>query len=104
MAKDKKDPAEKKGPPAEKGGKEKGAKDKGAKGAPAADKGAAPTRPAQPAVPPRLAVRYKQEIVPALQKRFNRTNALSLPRLQKISVNMGVGKALQDKNRMQEAV
>jgi large subunit ribosomal protein L5 len=29
---------------------------------------------------------------------------LSLPRLKKINVNMGVGKALQDKNRMQEAV
>src|SRR5438876_11889296 len=95
MAKEKKDPAEKKGPPPEKGGKEKGAKEKGAKGAPAADKGA-PAAPQKPASPPRLALRYKQEIVPALQKRLGRANALSLPKLQKISVKMSVGKAPQD--------
>jgi large subunit ribosomal protein L5 len=52
----------------------------------------------------RLAEKYKQEIVPALQKKLGRQNVLSLPKLKKISVNMGVGKALQDKNRMQEAV
>jgi large subunit ribosomal protein L5 len=51
----------------------------------------------------RLQDRYQKEIVPALGKRFGRTNKLSLPRLQKIVVNMGVGKALQDKNRMKEA-
>lgn len=52
----------------------------------------------------RLLDRYQKEIVPALAKKFNRTNRLSLPRLQKIVINMGVGKALQDKNRMTEAV
>lgn len=52
----------------------------------------------------RLHDRYQKEIVPALAKKFNRTNRLSLPRLQKIVINMGVGKALQDKNRMTEAV
>ena len=51
----------------------------------------------------RLMERYSKEIVPALAKRFSRPNKLSLPRLQKIVVNMGVGKALQDKNRMKEA-
>jgi len=48
--------------------------------------------------------RYKNEIVQRLGEKFNRKNRLSLPRLQKIVVNMGVGKALQDKNRMGEAV
>jgi large subunit ribosomal protein L5 len=51
----------------------------------------------------RLQDRYKKEIVPQLQKKFGRDNVLSLPRLQKIVVNMGVGKALQDKNRMEQA-
>src|SRR4051812_30115964 len=51
----------------------------------------------------RLFDKYHKEIVPALQKKFSRTNVLSLPRLQKIVVNMGVGKALQDKNRIEKA-
>src|SRR5262245_4077961 len=51
----------------------------------------------------RLMDRYNKEITPALAKRLGRDNKLSLPRLQKIVVNMGVGKALQDKNRMKEA-
>ena len=51
----------------------------------------------------RLQERFKKEIVGQLAKKLNRTNVLSLPRLQKICVNMGVGKALQDKNRMEQA-
>jgi large subunit ribosomal protein L5 len=52
----------------------------------------------------RLQDRYAKDILPALAKKFGRTNVLSLPKLTKISINMGVGKALQDKNRMTEAV
>ncbi len=51
----------------------------------------------------RLQERYQKEIVPQLVEKLGRTNRLSLPRLQKIVVNMGVGKALQDKNRMEQA-
>jgi large subunit ribosomal protein L5 len=51
----------------------------------------------------RLFDRYQKEIVPQLKKKLGRDNLLSLPRLQKIVVNMGVGKALQDKNRMEQA-
>src|SRR6266542_6250344 len=51
----------------------------------------------------RLAERYGKEIVSRLKERLGRTNLHSLPRLQKIVVNMGVGKALQDKNRMDQA-
>jgi large subunit ribosomal protein L5 len=51
----------------------------------------------------RLLERYQKEISPKLAERLGRKNRLSLPRLQKIVVNMGVGKALQDKNRMKEA-
>jgi large subunit ribosomal protein L5 len=51
----------------------------------------------------RLQDRYKKEILPQLKKKLGRENELSLPRLQKIVVNMGVGKALQDKNRLEQA-
>jgi large subunit ribosomal protein L5 len=51
----------------------------------------------------RLQDRYQNEIAPQLGKKLGRSNRLSLPRLAKIVVNMGVGKALQDKNRMEQA-
>jgi large subunit ribosomal protein L5 len=54
--------------------------------------------------PTRLQERYNKEIVPALQKKLGRENRLSLPKLSKIVLNMGVGKALQDKERMKQAV
>jgi large subunit ribosomal protein L5 len=51
----------------------------------------------------RLLEKYQKELVPQLAKKLGRTNILSLPRLKKIVVNMGVGKALQDKSRMEQA-
>src|SRR2546425_6156194 len=51
----------------------------------------------------RLMDRYQKEIVGKLSEKFGRKNRLSLPRLQKIVINMGVGKALQDKNRMEQS-
>jgi large subunit ribosomal protein L5 len=51
----------------------------------------------------RLMDRYQKEILPRLAEKFGRTNKLSLPRLQKIVVNMGVGKALQEKTRMEQS-
>ena len=51
----------------------------------------------------RLLERYNKEIVGQLSQKLGRKNRLSLPRLQKIVVNMGVGKALQDKNKMEQA-
>jgi len=53
---------------------------------------------------PRLLDKYNADIVPALGKKFGRENKLSLPKLQKIVLNMGVGKALQDKERIKHAV
>lgn len=52
----------------------------------------------------RLLDHYTKNVVPELAKKFGRTNKLSLPKLKKIVLNMGVGKALQDKNRMEQAV
>ena len=51
----------------------------------------------------RLLDKYKTEIVAKLKEKLGRENVLSLPKLQKIVINMGVGKALQDKNRMEQA-
>ena len=52
---------------------------------------------------PRLNVKYQKEILPALATKFGRKNKFSLPKLQKIVLNMGVGKALQDKDKMKVA-
>jgi len=51
----------------------------------------------------RLQDKYQKEIVGRLAQKLGRTNRFSLPRLDKIVVNMGVGKALQDKNRLDQA-
>jgi large subunit ribosomal protein L5 len=51
----------------------------------------------------RLLDRYKKDIVPALGNKLGRKNVLALPRITKIVLNMGVGKAIQDKNRMEQA-
>src|SRR5262245_19471547 len=61
------------------------------------------TATAEKQAPPRLLDRYHKEIVPALVKKHGRDNRLSLPKLAKIILNMGVGKALQDKERMKHA-
>src|SRR3989440_12814282 len=51
----------------------------------------------------RLMDRYNKQIVGDLSTKLGRKNRLSLPRLQKIVINMGVGKALQDKERIKQA-
>ena len=52
----------------------------------------------------RLLERYRSEIEGKLSGQLGRTNRLSLPRLEKIVVNMGVGLAIQDQKRLDEAV
>jgi len=51
----------------------------------------------------RLADKYTKELVPVLVEKFSRKNVHSIPKVTKIVLNMGVGKALQDKNRMSQA-
>jgi len=53
---------------------------------------------------PRLKDRYEKEIAPVLAEKFGRTNRLSLPRLEKVVVNMGVGSAIGEKKHMEEAL
>jgi large subunit ribosomal protein L5 len=52
----------------------------------------------------RLLTQYREEIVPALLKRFNYKNVLEVPKLSKIVVNMGVGDGLKDAKLMDAAV
>lgn len=51
----------------------------------------------------RLLEKYRSEILPHLAQKLGRTNVNSLPKLQKVVLNMGVGKALQEKSRMEQA-
>ncbi|WP_237226496.1 50S ribosomal protein L5 [Rubinisphaera sp. JC750] len=52
----------------------------------------------------RLAEKYRNEIVPSLQEELGRKNIHSLPRVEKVVLNMGIGKAIQDRKRLEEAV
>jgi len=53
---------------------------------------------------PRLQEKYENEILPELKEKLGRTNRLSLPRLEKIVLNMGVGSAIQEKKHLEAAV
>ena len=43
-----------------------------------------------------LQVFYKKDIAPRMMKKFGYKNALQVPRLKKIVINMGVGKGAED--------
>ena len=58
---------------------------------------------AQASVPPRLKERYEAEIKPSLQKRFGYKTVMEVPRIEKITLNMGVGDAKQDSNVLDAA-
>jgi large subunit ribosomal protein L5 len=53
---------------------------------------------------PRLKTYYEQEAVPQLMERFGLENRLAVPRPVKISLNMGVGEAVEDSGALQDAV
>jgi large subunit ribosomal protein L5 len=62
------------------------------------------TAPATEVPVPRLKTRYREEIVPALTEQFSFGNAMQVPGLVKIVVNMGVGQAAKDSKLMDGAV
>lgn len=51
----------------------------------------------------RLMDDYKNRIVPQLQEKLGRKNVHSIPRLQKIVISMGVGEAVNDRKRLDQA-
>jgi large subunit ribosomal protein L5 len=52
----------------------------------------------------RLQDYYKDTVVPQLQEKFSYSNIMEVPRLTKITINMGVGEAVGDKKVMDRAV
>src|SRR5277367_156521 len=52
----------------------------------------------------RLLDQYKNDIAKAMAAKFNHDNPMSIPKLTKIVINMGVGKATQDKAQLESAV
>lgn len=52
----------------------------------------------------RLKELYKTDVVPALQKEFGYKNVMQIPRVTKITLNMGVGEAIGDKKQIENAV
>lgn len=53
---------------------------------------------------PRLAEKYRNEIVPKMMERFGFKNRLEVPRIKKILVNVGYGEAAQDAKLMDDLV
>ena len=53
---------------------------------------------------PRLKVRYREEILPALRSEFDIQNVMQVPGLTKIVVNMGVGEAARDSKLIEGAI
>ena len=47
---------------------------------------------------------YQEEVFPALQQRFNYSNVMQVPKLNKVTLNMGVGAAIQDSKLLDNAV
>ena len=79
--------------------KPQGKKD-GPKAAPV-EKADAPKIPAPPA---RLATYYKEKVVPELTQKFGYKSPMEVPRLKKITLNMGVGETTSDKKILDNAV
>jgi large subunit ribosomal protein L5 len=52
---------------------------------------------------PRLKEKYRTEIVPAMREQFGYTNVMQVPKVIKVTVNMGVGAGTQDAKQMEEA-
>jgi len=52
---------------------------------------------------PRLREKYQSDVVPALTERFGYGNVMQVPRVTKVTLNMGVGEAAQDAKVLEEA-
>ena len=53
---------------------------------------------------PRLKERYRSEIAPALHKEFNFSNVMQIPRVEKVVINVGMGEAIAEVKRIDNAV
>ncbi len=96
----------------QKGGKADGgqAQSKGGKAAAtkgpkvkAAPKSTAPAAPRPKDYKPRMKAHYEQVVREAMQKKFAYSNIMQIPRLEKIVINMGVGEAVNDRKKVDNA-
>src|SRR5687767_2405691 len=69
-----------------------------------AEKAPKAKEPKVPAPPARLHLFYKDKVVAELQQTLGLKNRMEVPRISKITVNMGVGEAVADKKIMDNAV
>src|SRR4051812_19208358 len=53
---------------------------------------------------PRLKDKYAAEVIPALQKQFQYTTVMQVPKLEKICINQGIGEAVSDKKMIESAL
>jgi large subunit ribosomal protein L5 len=70
-------------------------------------KEAAPAKPAAPEVPAppaRLALHYREKVVPELMQKHGYKTVMQVPRIKKITINMGVGETTTDKKVLDAAV
>src|SRR3981189_3916918 len=60
--------------------------------------------PQLPAPPARLAIYYREKVVPDLMQKFGYKTVMQVPRLRKITLNMGVGETTTDKKMLDNAL
>ncbi|MBI3509081.1 MAG: 50S ribosomal protein L5 [Bacteroidetes bacterium] len=53
---------------------------------------------------PRMKKFYRETVVPALQKKYNFTSSMQVPRIEKICINQGIGDAVSDKKLIEGAI
>jgi large subunit ribosomal protein L5 len=70
----------------------------------AADQAAAAAAEKVPPPVPRLIEKYKNQVLPTLKKALGRENPMSMPKIEKIIINMGVGSATVEKKHLEDAV
>ena len=63
-----------------------------------------PAAPEVPAPPARLALHYREKVVPDLMQKHGYKTVMQVPRIKKITINMGVGETTTDKKVLDAAV
>jgi large subunit ribosomal protein L5 len=58
----------------------------------------------QPAPAARLYIHYRESVVPELTKKFTYKSVMQVPRIEKITINMGVGEATGDRKILDNAI
>src|SRR5260370_28367841 len=73
-------------------------------GTSAAARNGAGASPPGPVEKPRLHQRYERDVVPALVKDFNYQNPMQVPRVAKVTVNVGIGESISNNKALDAAV